>query len=194
MKKAKKPLIKIAFFDAKPYDIESFDKVNKDFHYKITYFKGHLSPETVPLTLGFQVVCVFVNDVVDKQVIDILEQNGVALIALRAAGYNNIDLKAIYKKIPVVRVPAYSPYAIAELAVTLMLALNRKVHRAYYRTRDNNFTLNGLLGFDMHGKTVGIIGTGKIGKVAINILKGFGMRVLAYDIFPDKEYPEEWRI
>ena len=183
-----KPLIKIAFFDAKPFDIESFNKVPKNFDYKFTYFKGHLSSETAPLTSGFQSVCVFVNDLIDKEVIDILVRNGVSLIALRAAGYNNVDLKAALNKIPVVRVPAYSPYAVAELAVTLMLVLNRKVHRAYYRVRDNNFTLNGLLGFDMHGKTVGIIGTGKIGRVAINILKGFGMRILAYDTFPDKEY------
>ena len=184
----KDQLIKIAFFDAKPYDIESFDKVNKDFNYKISYFKGHLTVETAPLTRGFQVVCVFVNDTVNKDVIDILVVNEVKLIAIRAAGYNNIDLKSLLNKIPVVRVPAYSPYAVAELAITLMLTLNRKVHKAYFRTRDNNFTLNGLLGFDMHGKTVGIIGTGKIGKVAINILKGFGMRILAYDVFPDKEY------
>jgi len=180
--------IKVAFFDAKPYDIESFDKANKDFNYKISYFKGHLTVETAPLTRGFQVVCVFVNDTVNKDVIDILGSNEVKLIAIRAAGYNNIDLKSLLNKIPVVRVPAYSPYAVAELAITLMLTLNRKVHKAYFRTRDNNFTLNGLLGFDMHGKTVGIIGTGKIGKVAINILKGFGMRILAYDVFPDKEY------
>ena len=184
----KADLIKIAFFDAKPYDIESFNKIQKDFGFKITYFKGHLTPETAPITHGFQVVCVFVNDVVNKDTIDILEHNGVSLIAVRAAGYNNIDLKAAFKKIRVVRVPAYSPYAVAEYAVTLMLSLNRRVHRAYYRTRDNNFTLNGLLGFDMHGKTAGIIGTGKIGKVIINILKGFGMRVLAYDVLPDKEY------
>jgi len=129
-----------------------------------------------------------VNDVVNKEVIDILERNGVSLIAVRAAGYNNIDLKAAFQKIRVVRVPAYSPYAVAEYAVTLMLSLNRKIHRAYFRTRDNNFMLNGLLGFDMHGKTAGIIGTGKIGKVIINILKGFGMKILAYDIFPDQEY------
>ena len=181
-------MVKIAFFDAKLYDIDTFGKVKKGFDFKISYFKGHLTPETAPLTKGYQVVCVFVNDTVDKETIDILHDNGVALIALRAAGYNNVDLKSLFKRIPVVRVPAYSPYAVAELALTLMLALNRKVHRAYFRTRDNNFTLNGLLGFDMHGKTVGIIGTGKIGKVAINILKGFGMRVLAYDISPDKEF------
>ena len=186
--KTQTPLIKVAFFDAKPYDIESFDKIQKDFGFKITYFKGHLSPETASITQGFQVVCVFVNDVVNKDVIDILEHNGVSLIAVRAAGYNNIDLKAAFKRIRVVRVPAYSPYAVAEYAVALMLSLNRKIHRAYFRTRDNNFMLNGLLGFDMHGKTAGIIGTGKIGKVIINILKGFGMRVLAYDLVPDKEY------
>ena len=180
--------IKIAFFDAKPYDIESFDKVIKDFGFKITYSKNHLTLETASLTRGFQVVCVFVNDTVDKGVIDVLVQNDIRLLAVRAAGYNNIDLKAIFKKIHAVRVPAYSPHAVAEHAVTLMLALNRKVYRAYYRTRDNDFTLNGLLGFDMHGKTVGIIGTGKIGKVVMEILKGFGMRILAYDAFPDKEY------
>jgi D-lactate dehydrogenase len=180
--------IKIAFFDTQTYDSDSFDKIQKNFDFKITYFKSRLTPETAPLTQGFKVVCPFVNDVIDKDVIDILERNGVALIALRAAGYNNVDLKAIYKRIPVVRVPAYSPFAVAEHAVTLMLSLNRKVHRAYYRTRDDNFTLNGLLGFDMHGKTVGIIGTGKVGKVAVNILKGFGMRVLAVDTIPDKEF------
>jgi len=180
--------IKIAFFDAKPYDLESFDKVKKDFDFKITYFRGHLTPETAPLTHGFQAVCVFVNDVIDKNMVDILIKNGVSLIALRAAGYNNIDLKACFKRITVVRVPDYSPYAVAEFAVALMLSLNRKIHKAYYRIRDNNFTLNGLSGFDMHGKTVGIIGTGKIGKAAISILKGFGMRVLAYDVFEDKEF------
>ncbi|MBU1570604.1 MAG: 2-hydroxyacid dehydrogenase [Proteobacteria bacterium] len=180
--------MKIAFFDAKPYDIESFEKAPDNSGFKITYFKSHLTPETASLAQGFQVVCVFVNDVINKDVIEILDRNGVALIAVRAAGYNNIDLKTIFKRIHVVRVPAYSPYAVAEHAVALMLALNRKVHRAYYRTRDNNFTLNGLLGFDMHGKTAGIIGAGKIGKVAIGILKGFGMKVLAYDAFPDKEY------
>jgi len=183
--------IKIAFFDTQTYDSDSFDKVQKDFGFKITYFKSRLTLETAPLTQGFQVVCVFVNDVVNKDVINILERNGVALIAVRAAGYNNIDLKAIFKKIPVVRVPSYSPFAVAEHAVTLMLSLNRKVHRAYYRTRDDNFTLNGLLGFDMHGKTVGIIGSGQVGKVAINILKGFGMRVLAVDTIPDKEFQKK---
>ncbi len=183
--------VKVAFFDAKPYDIESFDEANRDLGFQITYFKNHLSLETVSLTQGFQVVCIFVNDTVQKDVIEILARNGIQLIAIRAAGYNNIDLKALFQKIHTVRVPAYSPHAVAEHAVALMLALNRKVHRAYYRTRDNNFTLNGLMGFDMHGKTAGIIGTGKIGRVTIEILKGFGMRVLAYDAFPDEAYQKK---
>jgi D-lactate dehydrogenase len=185
--KVKTP-IKIAFFDAKPYDIESFESVLNKEDFKITFFKNHLTSETALLAQGFDAVCIFVNDVVDNYVVDILQKNGVRLIAIRAAGYNNIDLKAVYKRIHTVRVPAYSPHAVAEHAVALMLALNRKVHRAYYRTRDNNFTLNGLLGFDMYKKTAGIIGTGKIGKVTIEILKGLGMRVLAYDLFPDKKY------
>lgn len=180
--------IKVAFFDAKPYDIESFDDANRDFGFKITYFKNRLTTETVSLTRGFEVVCVFVNDAVEKEVIDVLVRNGIRLIAVRAAGYNNLDLKALFQKIHTVRVPAYSPHAVAEHAVALMLDLNRKIHRSYYRTRDNNFTLNGLLGFDMHGKTAGVIGTGKIGKVLIGILKGFGMRILAYDAFPDRDF------
>lgn len=184
-------LIKVAFFDAKPYDIESFDDANRDFGFKITYFKNHLTPETASLTQGFQVVCIFVNDTVQKDVIEILTRNGVQLIAIRAAGYNNLDLKALFQKIHTVRVPAYSPYAVAEHAVALMLSLNRKIHRAYYRTRDNNFTLSGLLGFDMRGKTAGIIGTGKIGKILIEILKGFGMHILAYDAFPDLDYQKK---
>lgn len=183
--------IKIAFFDAKPYDIESFDDANKDFGFKITYFKNHLTSETASLAQGFQVVCVFVNDAVQKDAVEILARNGIRLIAIRAAGYNNLDLKALFQKIHAVRVPAYSPHAVAEHAVALMLALNRKIHRAYYRTRDNNFALNGLLGFDMHGKTAGIIGTGKIGKVLIEILKGFGMRILAYDAFPDLDFQKK---
>ncbi len=183
--------IKIAFFDAKPYDIESFNEANRELGFPITYLKSHLTLETASLTRDFQAVCIFVNDTVSKEVIDVLVQNGIRLIAIRAAGYNNVDLKALFKKIHAVRVPAYSPHAVAEHAVALMLALNRKTHRAYYRTRDNNFTLNGLMGFDMRGKTAGIIGTGKIGKAAIEILKGFGMRILAHDAFPDKAFQEK---
>lgn len=183
--------VKVAFFDSKSYDIDTFAKAQKDSGLKITFYKDRLTTETVSLTKGFQSVCVFVNDSVTREVIDALVSNGVSLVAVRAAGYNNVDLRYAFKKIHVVRVPAYSPYAVAEHAVALMLDLNRKIHRAYYRTRDHNFTLDGLLGFDMRGKTVGVIGTGKIGKTAIEILKGFGTRVLAYDAFADKEYAKK---
>lgn len=182
---------RIAFFDTKPYDRESFDEINKNFHFDIKYFQAHLTMDTVKLTNGFKTVCVFVNDIISKDIVEQLLANKVELIALRSAGYNNVDLKATFDKIHVVRVPAYSPYAVAEHAVTLMLTLNRKTHKAYYRTRDNNFAINGFLGFDMFNKTVGIIGTGLIGKVLIGILKGFGMNILAYDIHPDKEYAKK---
>ena len=135
------------------------------------------------------VVCIFVNDTADAETIGRLAAMGVKLIALRCAGFNNVDLNAAARhRIPVVRVPAYSPYAVAEYAVALMLALNRKIHRAYWRTRDGNFSLHGLLGFDMHGKTAGIVGTGQIAKVLIRILKGFGLNILAYDLYPDREF------
>lgn len=179
---------KIAFFGAKPYDIASFDKVNERFEYDIRYFKGHLNANNVLLTAGADVVCIFVNDSADREVIDALVKNGVKLLALRCAGFNNVDLEAARGRLPIVRVPAYSPYAVAEYTVALMLSLNRKIHRAYWRTRDGNFSLNGLMGFDMHGKTAGIIGTGKIAKILIHILKGLGMRVVANDLYPDREF------
>ena len=178
---------KIAFFGAKPYDIASFDKVN----YDIRYYKGHLNPNNVVLTQDTDVVCIFVNDTADAAVIDAMVDNGVKLLALRCAGFNNVDLKAAKGKLPVVRVPAYSPYAVAEYSLALMLSLNRKIHRAYWRTRDGNFSLNGLMGFDMHGKTIGIIGTGKIARILIRLLKGFGMRILAYDLYPDMKFAGE---
>lgn len=180
--------LKIAFFDTKPYDKQLFDEVNKNYGYAITYFKSHLTEENVILAYGFDVVIVFVNDVISENIITKLQEFGVRLIALRCAGFNNVDLKAALGKIKVVRVPAYSPHAIAEHTVALMLTLNRKIHRAYFRTRDANFALNGLMGFDFHNKTAGIIGTGKIGKVLIRILKGFGMNVIAYDLYPDNEF------
>ena len=182
---------KIAFFGAKPYDIASFDKVNEKYNYDIRYYKGHLNPNNVVLTQDTDVVCIFVNDTADAAVIDAMVDNGVKLLALRCAGFNNVDLKAAKGKLPVVRVPAYSPYAVAEYSLALMLSLNRKIHRAYWRTRDGNFSLNGLMGFDMHGKTIGIIGTGKIAKILIHILKGFGMRILAYDLYPDMKFAGE---
>lgn len=182
---------KIAFFGAKPYDIASFDKVNEKYNYDIRYYKGHLNPNNVVLTQDTDVVCIFVNDTADAAVIDAMVDNGVKLLALRCAGFNNVDLKAAKGKLPIVRVPAYSPYAVAEYSLALMLSLNRKIHRAYWRTRDGNFSLNGLMGFDMHGKTIGIIGTGKIAKILIRLLKGFGMRILAYDLYPDMKFAGE---
>lgn len=182
---------KIAFFGAKPYDIASFDKVNEKYNYDIRYYKGHLNPNNVVLTQDTDAVCIFVKDTADAAVIDAMVDNGVKLLALRCAGFNNVDLKAAKGKLPVVRVPAYSPYAVAEYSLALMLSLNRKIHRAYWRTRDGNFSLNGLMGFDMHGKTIGIIGTGKIAKILIRLLKGFGMRILAYDLYPDMKFAGE---
>ncbi len=181
-------MIKIAFFDTKPYDKRSFDEVNKAFGFEIKYFKTRLSNETVELTDGYDVVCAFVNDELDKSVLEHLQKHGIELIALRCAGYNNVDLKQAYEHVHVVRVPSYSPYSVAEHASALILALNRKTHRAYYRTRDGNFSIDGLMGFDLHGKTAGIIGTGKIGQSLISILKGYGMRILAFDLFPNHEY------
>lgn len=179
--------VDIAFFDAKPYDIESFNDTNKNFNFNIKYFESHLTSNNAILSKGYNVVCIFVNDILIKEIINVLVENKIKLIALRCAGYNNIDLNAVYKKIHVVRVPAYSPYAVAEHALALMLSLNRKIHKAYYRTRDNNFNINGLLGFDMNNKTAGIIGTGKIGKVLIKMLKGLGMKIFAHDAYPDYE-------
>jgi D-lactate dehydrogenase len=181
-------VLKVAFFDTKPYDVEVFNSVNKNFGFEIKYFPMHLRPETVVMANGFDVVCVFVNDILSAEVIAALEPSTIKLIALRCAGYNNVDLKAAYGKMHVVRVPAYSPHAIAEHTVGLMLSLNRKLHKAYARTRDSNFSLNGLLGFDMYGKTAGIIGTGQIGKIVAGILNGFGLNVLAYDKYPDQVF------
>ena len=183
--------MKIVFFGTQPYDRDSFDRANRDFGLDIVYHRSHLNRNNVALAQGACVVCIFVNDTADAQTIRILSEQGVKLIALRCAGFNNVDLRAAARYgVAVVRVPAYSPHAVAEYALALMLDLNRKIHRAYWRTRDGNFSLHGLLGFDMHGRTVGIIGTGKIARVLIRILNGFGMRILAYDPFPDQAFAE----
>ncbi len=179
---------KIVFFDSKSYDREFFDRANESYGFEIKYLKTKLNTETMPLVEGANAVCVFVNDQLATEVIEHMISHKVGLIALRCAGYNNIDFKAAYKNVTVVHVPAYSPYAVAEHAVTLMLSLNRKIARATSRTKECNFSIAGLLGFDMHGKTVGIIGTGRIGKSVISIMKGFGMRILAYDSFRDEEF------
>jgi D-lactate dehydrogenase len=169
--------VNIATFSAKKYDREFLNAANASRH-ELRFFEPQLNQETVSLAAGFDVVCVFVNDQVNAAVIAKLRSLGVRLIALRCAGYNNVDLSAATDHgITVVRVPAYSPYAVAEHAIALMLALNRKVHRAYNRVREGNFALDGLVGFDMHGKTVGVIGTGQIGTVVAQILTGFGVRL-----------------
>lgn len=178
---------KIAFFDAKDYDIASFEKANASEEFEIKFYETKLSGDTVNLASGYDAVCVFVNDAVDAAVIDALSESGVKLIALRCAGYNNVDIEHAYGKIHVVRVPAYSPYAVAEHAMALLLTSIRRIHKAFIRTRDHNFSLSGLTGFDLHGKTVGVVGTGKIGRIFIDICKGFGMNVIAYDKFPAKD-------
>lgn len=173
---------RIAFFDTKPYDREWFDKINRK--YEIVYYEARLRPESARLAEGCKAVCAFVNDVINTKTIDALAEMGVEVLLMRCAGFNNISLDAAKGKITILRVPAYSPYAVAEHAMGMILALNRKIPRAYIRTRDFNFSLVGLTGFDLHGKTAGVIGTGKIGQAFIDICKGFGMEVLAYDPYP----------
>lgn len=180
---------RIVFFGAKSYDRESFDKVNEKFGFELKYFKAHPTLDNVSLTQGATAVCVFVNDPVNADIVRAMADHGVKLIALRCAGYNNVDLQAAAEVgIRVVRVPAYSPHAIAEYALALMLAADRHIPRAVTRTRDGNFSLQGLLGFDLYGKILGVIGTGKIAKVLVRMLSGFGMTILGYDPYPDEEF------
>ncbi|MBQ8885546.1 MAG: 2-hydroxyacid dehydrogenase [Clostridia bacterium] len=176
--------MKIAFFDTKPYDKPSFEKYGKQYGVSFKFFETKLTEDTVNLAQGFDGVCVFVNDTVNAAVIDRLHEMGVGLVALRCAGFNNVDMKHAFGKVHVMRVPAYSPYAVAEHTMALLLTSVRRIHKAYIRTRDFNFSLSGMTGFDLHGKTVGVIGTGRIGRVFIDICRGFGMKVLAYDKFP----------
>ena len=176
---------RIIFFDIKDYDREFFE------NYEMSFFKSRLSLENVHLTKGYDVVCAFTNDDIGKETIDAMAENGVRLLAMRCAGFNNVSLKDIHNRFKVVRVPAYSPHAIAEYTVGLILAVNRKINKAYVRTREGNFSINGLMGVDLYGKTAGIIGTGKIGQILIKILKGFDMKVIAYDLFPNQKVAEE---
>ena len=180
--------MRIAFFSTKSYDKEYFDQVNPDGHYQFSYFEAALNAATVALAKGHDAVCLFVNDKADKQTIEQLASNGIKLIALRCAGFNNVDLEAASKNnIKIVRVPAYSPEAVAEHAVALILTLNRKTHKAYNRVRESNFSLEKLTGFNLHGKTVGVIGTGKIGQAFCRIMLGFGCKILAYDKFNSED-------
>ncbi len=182
---------RIAVFDAKPYDIATFDKTNESYGFELVYHKEHLDKNNVLLASNSDAVCIFVNAKVDSDVIEKLHSYGVKLIALRCAGFNNVDIAAATKAgIKVVRVPDYSPHAIAEHTLALMLCLNRKIHRAFLRTRDSNFSLIGFQGFDMYGKTIGVIGTGKIGKIATGLFLGLGMNVIAYDLYPDTKWAE----
>ena len=176
--------MKLAFFDTKPYDMPGFDRYAAQAGVEIKYFETRLNEDTVSLASGFDAVCVFVNDTVNAAVVDKLSDLGVQVIALRCAGFNNVDIPRCFGKLRVFRVPAYSPHAVAEHAMALLLTINRRTHKAFIRTREFNFSLQGLAGFDLYGKTVGIIGTGKIGRVFADICRGFGMRILAYDKFP----------
>ena len=176
--------MKVAFYDTKAYDKPSFEFYGKERGIEFRFLETKLNEDTAALAEGCEAVCVFVNDTVNAAVIDKLYACGVKLIALRSAGYNNVDVRAAYGKIHVVHVPAYSPYAVAEHAIALLLTSVRRIHKAYNRTREFNFSLSGLTGFDFHGKTVGVVGTGKIGRIFIDICRGFGMHVIAYDPYP----------
>lgn len=177
--------MKIAFFSTKPYDKDFFEKHNQK--HKLTFYEVALSETSVRLAEGHDAICAFVNDKVNASIIEKLSQLGIKLIALRCAGFNNVDLEAAKKaNINVVRVPAYSPHAVAEHAVALIMTLNRKTHKAYNRVREGNFSLEKLIGFDLYQKTVGVIGTGKIGEAFARIMLGFGCKVLAYDVFPNQ--------
>ncbi len=183
-------MIKAAFFDTKPYDRIWFDRLKKDYGVELEYFESKLSPRTAVMAKGSQAVVAFVNDNIGAETIRVLENSGVQMLAMRCAGYNNVDLAAANGSITVARVPEYSPYAIAEHTMALLLTLVRKTHRAYIRTRDYNFSLSGFVGFDLHGKTVGVIGTGRIGMAFVNICKGMGMNIIAYDPAPSKGFLE----
>lgn len=184
--------MKFAFFDTKPYDKPAFEKYAKESGIEFKFFETKLTPDTASLANGFDGVCVFVNDTVNSTVIDRLVEGGVKLIALRCAGYNNVDIPYAFEKIHVVHVPAYSPYAVAEHAIAMLLTSIRRIHKAYNRTKDHNFSLSGLTGLELHGKTVGVVGTGRIGRAFIDICHGFGMKILAYDKFPVPDLDVEY--
>ncbi len=180
--------MKVGFFSVKPYDIEHFNRINQTFSLQIEYFDYRLCMRTVRLAHGFEIICAFVNDSLSEEVLIELSENGTKVIAMRCAGFNNVDLEAAKKlNLKVVNVPSYSPESVAEHTVALMLTLNRKIHKAYQRTRDANFSLTGLVGFNMQNRNVGIIGTGRIGLATIKILLGFGCHVLAHDPYPNQE-------
>lgn len=183
---------KVAVFDSRDYDKPAFLEYGQKYDIEYVFFEDKLTNKTVSLAKGYDAVCVFVNDVLDKEVLNSLHSYGIDIVCLRCAGFNNVDIKSAFGKIHVYRVPAYSPYSVAEHAISLLLTSNRRIHKAYNRTRDYNFSLNELAGVDLYKKTIGVIGTGKIGKIFINICKGFGMHVIAYDKFPDPNLEVEY--
>ena len=195
--KKKVDVLKIAFFNTKDYDRLFFGELIKDkgegtFNCDITFFSTRLTPETAYLAKGYNAVCIFVNDECPEQVVNILADGGVKLVLLRCMGFNNVDLKAAEKRgLTVVRVPAYSPYAVAEHAMTILMSANRRLNKAMNRVRENNFSLNGLMGMDLHNKVAGILGTGQIGQCMARICKGFGMSVIAWDVYPNPKLEEE---
>ncbi len=178
---------KIAFYDVKPYDKINFDPLSLEYGFEMKYIESKLNVQSAVMAEGCDGVVAFVNDTADEKTLLKLDAMGIHVLAMRSAGYNNVDIKAAFECVHVLRVPAYSPYAVAEHAAALLLTLNRKIHRSYNRTREYNFALSGLIGFDLRGKTVGVIGTGKIGRVFIDICRGFGMNIVAYDPFPAKD-------
>ena len=183
--------VKNKLFSARIYDKESFEEANKTYNFDIEYQEQNLSLKNAALTKDTDVVCVFVNDVINSELIDVLVANGVKILALRCAGYNNVDIHSAANRLKIVRVPSYSPYSVAEYALAMILALNRKIYRAYYRTKEDNFTLHGLKGFEMRGRTIGIVGTGQIARALIPTLIAMGMNVLGFDPFPDSAFAEK---
>lgn len=187
--------VKIAIFSQHKYEEKHLEKANQKFHYELDGLEARLTPQTAQLARGYQVISCFAHDQVDRETLEVLAGQGVKLIALRSAGFNHVDLKSAKEfGIRVVRVPAYSPYSVAEFAATLLMAINRKIHRSYTRSREMNFSLEGLEGVDLNGKTVGVIGTGKIGRAFVRIMWGFGLKILAYDPYPDEQIKEDFDV
>lgn len=184
--------MKIFFFDTHSFEKEYFCEANKNFNHELNFFESRLNEKSAIIAKGYPCICAFANDHLDEKVLTILFENGTRLVALRSAGYNHVNLEmAKQLGLRVVRVPEYSPYSVAEHAIALLMTLNRKIHKSYNRVREGNFSLEGLVGFDLHGKTVGVIGTGKIGKVFIKILIGFGCKVIAHDLRPDQLFAQQ---
>ena len=183
--------MRVLFFDAKSYDKENFDVYKEKYGFDIKYLKVKLNEETVDFVKGYEIISIFVNDTVNPPVIDKLIEYGVKLIVLRCAGYNNVDVNYINGRIKLVRVPAYSPYSVAEYTASMVMTLNRKIHKAYVRSREGNFSINGLMGFDLHKKTVGVIGAGRIARIFIKIMRGFDARVIAYDPYPNETFAKD---